>query len=98
MPEQQRSVIAPRSTKSKEGCHFHIQYMTDSAQYWPPHVSPLVRLCEHIKSQCFACITQCHLVTLKRGLFGGSAALLSSEWVVNCRGAACVFLLRHNAV
>lgn len=61
------------------------------------------RLSEQIMSLCFACITQCHLVTLKRGLFGGSVALLSQEWVVNCQGAARVplslslffFLLRR---
>lgn len=50
------------------------------------------RLSEQIMSLCFACITQCHLVTLKRGLFGGSVALLSQEWVVNCQGAARVSL------
>lgn len=50
------------------------------------------RLSEQIMSLCFACVTQCHLVTLKRGLFGGSVALLSQEWVVNCQGAARVSL------
>lgn len=71
-----------------------------SVQHWPPRVQyfRFNRLSQQIMSLCFACITQCHLVTLKRGLFGGSAALLSWEWVVNCQGAACVFLPRHNAV
>lgn len=56
------------------------------------------RLSEQIMSLCFACITQCHLVTLKRVLFGGLVALLSWEWVVNCQGAAHVFLLWNNAM
>lgn len=65
-----------------------------SVQQWPPQVQyfQFNRLSQQIMSLCFACITQCHLLTLKRGLFGSSAALLSWEWVVNCQGAClCVF-------